>query len=248
VDDARELPTNSSFSWKQLVTRKLRLLEAQMDTVRGSLNITEPHFQEESLKETNFDESIHTREGLGLQSSTAGIPISTPNGPATIAPRIWEMRLDPNSGPAAIPATCVEEVTDYERMLTTATKKWDCVTQGLLTLAQANTLFDIYAHRLDHYLYRILGESPSLEQTRLNSPLLTAAICTVGALHSQELGFLFDRCQKAFLTQCAALLFTKSSNIDDVRGLCIGAFWLHEVSSQLVGLGMESIRLYITTY
>jgi hypothetical protein len=221
------------------VTRKLRLLEAQMDTVRGNLNMTGPKFQDELHTGIDYEGPL-LASGVNLESSTAVIPASIPNGSATRPPRTWEMRLDPDSGPAAIPASCVEEVTDCEnKSLATSTARPDCITQGLLTLSQATTLFDIYAHRLDHYLYRILGESPSLDQIRLNSPLLTTAICTVGALHSRELGFVFDRCQKAFLQQCAALLFLKSTNIDDIRGLCIGAFWLHEVSPQLVGLGMN---------
>jgi hypothetical protein len=219
------------------VTRKLRLLETYMDTVRERLDITNTVVQDEFMSDNGIGDSFLVRESVDVDHHAASVT----DGSRTAVSRTWQMRLDPDSGPATIPATCVEEVTVNDSAMAT-TNRQDCISQGLLTTMQAETLFDIYAYRLDHFLYRILGESPSLQQIRSSSPLLTAAICAVGALHSQELGFLFERCQKAFLNHCASLLFSKASNVDDVRGLCIGAFWLHEVSMQLVGLGRNSNR------
>jgi hypothetical protein len=206
-----------------------------MDTVRDKLDIADTAVQDEFLSENTIGDNLIVRESLDPSNHAAPITHDS----ATSTSRTWEMRLDPDSGPASIPATCVEEVT-INVGATTTTNKLDCISQGLLTSMQAETLFEIYACRLDHFLYRILGDSPSLHQIRSSSPLLTAAICAVGALHSRELGFLFERCQKAFLTHCASLMFSKSSCLDDIRGLCIGAFWLHEVSMQLVGLGTNS--------
>jgi hypothetical protein len=214
------------------VTRKLRILEAHMDNVRERLDIADPPVQDEFLQESNPEDAIVVRGRVSVEEHVQ----SSNHDTGATASRTWAMRLDPDSGPATIPATCVEEVTVNDETSAT-TNRLDCISQGHLTLMQAETLFNIYAYRLDHFLYRILGDSPSLQQIRLSSPLLTAAICTVGALHSQELGFLFERCQKAFLNHCASLLFSRSNNIDDIRGLCIGAFWLHEVSMQLIGLG-----------
>jgi hypothetical protein len=195
-----------------------------MDTVRAKLDI--PAQNDELLLD---NVAIQSRTELE-QYQTTDIATDAPSIATT-----WEMRIDPESGPATIPATCVKEVTAIDGL--DFVQSADCISQGRLTLAQAQTCFEIYAYRLDHFLYRILGESPSLQQMRSSSALLTAAICAVGALHSQELAHLFEPCQKSFLQQCASLLFSKSTNIDDIRGLCIGAFWLHDISWQLVGLG-----------
>lgn len=108
---------------------------------------------------------------------------------------------------------------------------------GVLSIQQALSLFEVYHSRLDDFLYRILGDHTTLDSIRINSPLLTAAVCTVGALHSPSLGYLFDTCYREYKTLVAALMFTTNLKVDDVRGLCIGAFWLHELSWALIGTG-----------
>jgi hypothetical protein len=198
-----------------------------MNTVRQKLDI--PAQNEVLQDEVTIRSASELDEFQASDTSVDAPSVST----------TWEMRLDPDSGPATIPATCVEAVVPVNGT-SSAVQRPDCISQGVLTVSQAQTCFETYAYRLDHFLYRILGESPSLEHIRSSSPLLTAAICAVGALHSQDLSHIFEKIQKAFLNQCASLLFSKSSNIDDIRGLCIGAFWLHDVSWQLVGLGLYS--------
>lgn len=159
------------------------------------------------------------------------------SSPVAPEPRTWEVRMDPDTGPAAIPASVVGEVPSPEISPSGATS-YDLVSKEIVTLEEAQSLFDVYAYRLDHYLYRILGDSPSLERIRSSSSLLLAAVCTVGSLHSPNLGSLFDRCYRKFIDLAAARTFAKDNNLDDVRALCIGAFWLHEVSWTLIGQGL----------
>lgn len=106
-----------------------------------------------------------------------------------------------------------------------------------MTAEQAQELFDLYANRLDHFLYDILGEHKSFAKVRNDSPLLFAATCTVGALHSNRLGHLYERCFQKFLSLCASQTIAKDTNLADIKALCIGAFWLSEVSWNLVGIG-----------
>lgn len=113
----------------------------------------------------------------------------------------------------------------------------DLITQGVLSVEQAQALFNIYSQRLGHFLYRILGDNSSLEGIRSSSPLLTTAICAVSALHSAELGQLYDRCYQEFINLSTAQTFAKENSLDDIRGLCIGAFWLSEISWILDGTG-----------
>lgn len=154
--------------------------------------------------------------------------------------RAWEVVIDPKGGPASIPASCVSEMrsTAFQTAGPSTTRP-DLISKGLISLSQAASLFDLYHLRLDHFLYRILGDHDRLDTVRSGSPLLTAAVCTVGALHSPDLGHLFDVCCEEFKALVAALTFSPSANPDDVRGLCIGAFWLNELSWALVGTAVR---------
>jgi hypothetical protein len=218
-------------SWKHTVTRKVQVLESFMDAVREKLNLPEPAEQDVE----NFNDPPSASR-TGTQTNN-----SSPPGSNLISPQIrtWEVRMDIDTGPAAIPASIVSEVrTDITPTIPPLNA--DYVTQGVVTLEQAESLFSTYRDRLDHYLYRILGDSVSLKRVRGNSPLCMAAICTVGALHSKTLGHLFDKCYHKFQELCAAQTIAKESNLNDIRGLCIGAFWLADLSWTLVGLAVRT--------
>lgn len=155
----------------------------------------------------------------------------------------WEVIMDPRGGPASIPASCLSENVRaaLPNSLPTS-RKPDLISTGIITLREALALFDTYHLRLDHFLYRILGDHISLNSVRIASPLLTAAICTVGALHSPSLGHLFDTCFAEYKDLVTSQVFSKNANADDIRGLCIGAFWLHELSWALIGNGTSKIQ------
>lgn len=150
----------------------------------------------------------------------------------------WEVVMDPRGGPASIPASCLSENirATLPNSLPTS-RRPDLISTGIITLRQALALFDTYHLRLDHFLYRILGDHISLDSVRIASPLLTAAVCTVGALHSPSLGHLFDTCYAEYKDLVTSQVFSKHATPDDIRGLCIGAFWLHELSWALIGNG-----------
>lgn len=153
-------------------------------------------------------------------------------------PQRWQVVIDSQGGPASIPASCVSEIRTTASSENRPVSQYpDLITVGVLSLGQALSLFDIYHLRLDHFLYKILGDLTSLETIRKRSPLLTAAVCTVGALHSQSLGHLYDVCYREYKSLATTITFSPTSNVDDVRGLCIGAFWLHELSWALIGTG-----------
>jgi hypothetical protein len=222
-------------SWKQSVTHKLQALELFMENVKEKYNMPDVIVPVDHEIE-NFND-VPIAGGLRSRSSEL-----TPPNSSQIAPQIhrtWEVRMDIDStGPAAIPASIVSEVrTDITPTIPPLNA--DFVSQGVVTLEQAESLFSTYRDRLDHYLYRILGDSISLKRVRGNSPLCIAAICTVGALHSRTLGHLFDKCYHKFQELCSAQLMAKEYNLNDIRGLCIGAFWLADLSWTLVGLAVR---------
>jgi len=92
-----------------------------------------------------------------------------------------------------------------------------------------------FRDNLNQYLYNIALVHGDLGSARASSSLLTAAIFTVTALHVPQHHHLFPLLYQEFLASVSACMFNRYHRLDDVRGLCIGAFWLMEVSWKLSG-------------
>ena len=106
------------------------------------------------------------------------------------------------------------------------------------TLGSQQTLethFAFYRNNLDPHIYHLLREDDTMSSIQQRSPILLAAIsatasfCTLSSDHQIYL----DR----FIKEASAKMFSSSFTFDDVRALCIGAFWLFKVSSALNALG-----------
>jgi len=111
----------------------------------------------------------------------------------------------------------------------------DIIGCGLITLDAAEKYFAVYRKYMEPCVSQILEEDDCLANIRARSSLLTAAICTVGSLSTDPAGH--KKCYDAFIKEASSKLFSQHNTFDDVRALCIGAFWLNKVSSALVGLG-----------
>ncbi|CAK7208875.1 hypothetical protein SCUCBS95973_000261 [Sporothrix curviconia] len=129
----------------------------------------------------------------------------------------------------------------------------DFISRGIVPLDRAQAYFDNYHNRMDHFPYRILCDHGPVSLTRLRptSPLLVAAVCSVGALHTyDQVGGATDfTCLYAeFVALCSRKAMSKACTMDDVRGLCIGAFWLGgDLSWSLVGAAVRmatELQLY----
>lgn len=89
---------------------------------------------------------------------------------------------------------------------------------------------------LNHYLWVGLEQiHPSWQSVRVSSELLATAILTVTALHMPSCSEIFDACYKQLLSLVSSSMFSRYHSVDDVRGLCISAFWLSEHSWKLTG-------------
>lgn len=145
----------------------------------------------------------------------------------------WEVVMDLESAPSAVPGFHISQGTKQSP----TAKSNDIISMGIIDLEQARRYFDAYRNRLDHFPYRILNAESSLETIRASSPLLVAAICSVGALHLAETDF--DACYAAFVSQSACQAFSKNCSANDVRAFVIGAFWLGDVSWTLVAAAVR---------
>lgn len=219
--------------WKGAVALKIKRLEDTIAKIASKIDLSDLDIQ------VRPEEPDSIGPPVDEMSNGENIASLEPQSREEEQPKqTWEVIMDPRGGPASIPASCVSENirAALPNSLPTS-RRPDLISTGIITLRQALALFDTYHLRLDHFLYRILGDHISLDSVRIASPLLTAAVCTVGALHSPSLGHLFDICYAEYKDLVTSQVFFKNANADDIRGLCIGAFWLHELSWALIGNG-----------
>ncbi|KAK2606775.1 hypothetical protein N8I77_005504 [Diaporthe amygdali] len=112
----------------------------------------------------------------------------------------------------------------------------DLISRGVIPLSEAESLYTSFHTSLNHYLWVGLEQThPDFKSVRESSELLTATILTVTALHIPTSAETFDKCYKEFLLLISSSMFSRYHSVDDVRALCIAAFWLSEVSWKLSG-------------
>ncbi|KAK5096112.1 hypothetical protein LTS08_007718 [Lithohypha guttulata] len=112
----------------------------------------------------------------------------------------------------------------------------DFIARGIIDEAEAEELYNTFHNSLNHYLWVGIEQiHTSLTSVRRSSQLLTATILTVTALHIPTSTKTFDNCYREFLSLISSSMFSRYHSIDDVRALCIAAFWLSDVSWKLSG-------------
>jgi hypothetical protein len=175
----------------------------------------------------------HSRSSSNRQH---GAGVST--DPDQQPPQTWEVVVDPDARPNAAPASYVSVVSSETSLVRNANGskvESDFIARGLISLHNAEKLFQVYQQRLDHYLYSILGEHSTLQSVRKASTTMASAICAVSALHSHSGDYQI--CHQEFTRHVSTHFFSRHHSLDEVRGLCIGAFWLSDMSWALVGAG-----------
>lgn len=116
----------------------------------------------------------------------------------------------------------------------------DFIAQGRVSLRDAESLFETFRGTLNAYLWGgIALVHETLDAARASSSILTSAILAVTSLHTQDEGRAFDICYPVFLELVSQAVFDRYHTLDDVRGLCIGAFWLSDLSWKLSGLAVR---------
>jgi hypothetical protein len=123
-----------------------------------------------------------------------------------------------------------------------AAYKSDMITCGVISLEQAEKYFSVYRKSMEPCVCQILNRDDCLASVRGRSTFLIAAICTVGSL-SVDLEN-HQKCYDLFIKEVSSKLFSRYKTFDDVRALCIGAFWLNKISSILVGLGKFGLTIF----
>lgn len=112
----------------------------------------------------------------------------------------------------------------------------DFITRGLISLHEAEELFAYFSRTMNQLLWGgIILVHRDLTSVRRASSLLSAAVLTVAALHIPNRTNTLNRCYNEYVSLVSNMALTRAHTLDDIRGLCVGAFWLSELSWKLSG-------------
>lgn len=116
----------------------------------------------------------------------------------------------------------------------------DLISRGVIDIQEAEELFFQFDQVLNRYLWDgALLAHKDLTSVRHSSSMLCAAILAVTALHMPTKERVFDTCYTEFARLASESMLDHHHTLDDIRGLCIGAFWLADVSWKLSGYAVR---------
>lgn len=116
----------------------------------------------------------------------------------------------------------------------------DFISRGVVSLQEAEELFQYFDQVLNRYLWDgIALVHKDLASVRNSSSMLSAAILAVTALHMPNKERTFDTCYTEFAKLASGSMLDRHHTLDDLRGLCIAAFWLADVSWKLSGYAVR---------
>ncbi|KAM0323880.1 hypothetical protein ACHAQA_008461 [Verticillium albo-atrum] len=115
----------------------------------------------------------------------------------------------------------------------------DFIARGALSLAAADRLFCLYRDRLDFYMYRVGCRYQTLDELRQRSPVLTAAILTVAALHEPAAEALYGICSGEFRRLMERSMFDRRIDRDYIRAMAVAAYWLSDMSWMISGYAIR---------
>lgn len=114
----------------------------------------------------------------------------------------------------------------------------DLISRGIISIATGEQLFARFVRNHNPLLWGgIIFPYQTLGETRRASVLLSTAVFTIAALHSPGGGGpeTLQRCYDSFVSLVTSSSLSRNHNLDDVRALCLGAFYLPNLSWRLSG-------------
>ena len=143
--------------------------------------------------------------------------------------------LNLSCNPGAFPSSSLNNCIVNDRNESSSTGP-DLVTRGLVSQHMLEKHVEFYHESLNSYIYHPLSSVDTVASLLKRSSLLLTAICAVAAFCAGSEDY--ETCMDIFINEVSATTFSHRHSFDDVRALCIGAFWLGKESSALNALGM----------
>ena len=142
--------------------------------------------------------------------------------------------LNLSCGLGAFPSSSMTSAATIEHE-SAIPKAADFITLGVILPHSAQEFFEFYKEQVDPSAHYVIAEYGSFSEVRRRSPFLLLSICTVAAFCASSVDFA--GLLVAFKADVSSKVFSPKYEFDDIRALVIGAFWLHEISSALNGMG-----------
>lgn len=115
----------------------------------------------------------------------------------------------------------------------------DFISRGVIKIEDAEYLAKFYLKKLDPYIWHLAGDYTDLESFRSRSPTLTACVLTVAALHDVSRSNLYTVCGKEYRRLVANAMFERKIDMEYLRALVIGSYWLSDISWTLSGYAIR---------
>lgn len=116
----------------------------------------------------------------------------------------------------------------------------DFIARGVIKQDDAEYLANFYLKKLDPYIWHLAGDYTDLESFRSRSPTLTACVLAVAALHDTTgRGPLYQICGKEYRRLVANAMFERKIDMEYLRALVIGSYWLSDISWTLSGYAIR---------
>ena len=222
--------------WKSSVTRDVTSLYASVEQMVQLLNLPPlPQLQTSTQDPAIFfdqdDAGNEEEEDQSFDNSPKVTPI-TDNMSHVPIESLYQI-----TGMRSLRAT--EGISDDQSRICKQLRDTDFISRGVIKLEDAERLATYYLDRLDPYIWHVCPDYKDLESFRSRSPTLTAAILTVAALHDIERCQLYSTCAKEFKRLVANAMFERKIDMEYLRALVIGSYWLSDVSWTLSGYAIR---------
>lgn len=116
----------------------------------------------------------------------------------------------------------------------------DLISENLLSQEEAEELLEVFKKTQSRHLFSAsIPEDATVDSIRASSTVLFTAIMLVTALHISGKEKIHETCHGVFMGLVSSVMFDRFHTLDDIRGLCIAAFWQPYLSWKISGLSIR---------
>ncbi len=223
--------------WKSSVTKDLTNMYSSLDKVLQSLSLPSlptPHTtaQEAAIffdQEDNNNEQDEDEQSYDNSPKVSPLNENLSHVPIESLYQITGLRALRTHEPGP----------EEQERICKQLRDTDFISRGLVSVEDAEYLTTFYMTRLDPYVWNLTGGYSDLESFRRRSPTLTACILTVAALHDTTRPSLYSICFKEFCRLVANAMFERHIDMEYLRAVVIGCYWLPDTAYTLSGYAIR---------
>jgi hypothetical protein len=222
--------------WKAAVTKDVTSLYAAVEEIVRTLQLPNlPQMMVSTQDPAIFIEEEQGNDAEDEDQSFDNSPKVTP-----VADNLSHVPIESLyqiTGMRSLRAT--EQITEDQSRICKQLRDTDFIARGIVKLEDAEYLASYYLSKLDPYIWHICPDYTDLESFRRRSPTLTACVLTVAALHDTKLGHLYPICSKEYRRLVANAMFERKIDMEYLRALVLGSYWLSDISWTLSGYAIR---------